>query len=625
MTLFSLVISGQTYKLTETDSAKIDFIKVENTQKSIPTMDFGFIDTNNEAGNITFGDSVSLSIKGTNVFDGYIERDNPLWRGKKYFKYHCVGKEKDLYRYFPSRSATYSGYTNAIASSMFHDYVKSKIPNYTWKFRPSTNVSNTGTSLTTYYTKGKSIGDCFDEINLMDGYYWRVDGNEVMYYKPSGISKQFTQTDIKIPNLKRDLNDKKTYVKVIGGIGYVNEKLSQTVAEYTDSFSKIQPFRKSSYNYIDRIKFKSYNASGTTTKLAIRPILVNVLGSASISSNGWNNPSNVIDENRSTYSTVDISQNGMSSMKFDLSNFKNLRGIIWKGRFVGGGECFYSVKYRASGGGEWVTYDSGVIPDFRLTWVSRPLHDFVTSSISISFTNKDASTKTLWLYGVYAFERGYNKGKICYWDNPLPNSEIDYTIKKNDDWEDWIVYDTPVNISNYDWIGLSLSENTGNGELYYTDNYDNTVSGQWFSMYSPKKPDDYHLAFEVGWGDEILYEVTGNFSRESERIPYIHKNVDIRDKDTAKKIGDGIINHYNSTKHYGKIEFKEGQENITIDSMISGTIDALGLSGKWNIGKVTHVLDKKTHFKTVVDLSKEPYNVATQIDTMARKNKLGEF
>jgi hypothetical protein len=75
--------------------------------------------------------------------------------------------------------------------------------------------------------------------------------------------------------------------------------------------------------------------------------------------------------------------------------------------------------------------------------------------------------------------------------------------------------------------------------------------------------------------------------------------------------------------YYGTLQFKDGQESITIDSYISGTIDVLGVSGKWKLGNIKHRLGSKKSFTTAVELTKEEYNVANELNMFQRKAKTG--
>jgi len=639
MVTYNISISGlsSSVQLAEDDLTKV---KLTSSVDKKPYIQFSFPDKDGTfENNVAFGDDVYLSINGKNVFYGYLENFTVDWRGRKLYNCVAIGRKKDLYRYFTDYGTVYSGNTNDIASSLINDYIPTSF-GYTFSFQPSSAISDTGIYIDAFYPNGRTVGDCLDDLIVMDGFHWDIDNTTIKYFQPSGISKTFTYSSTSFPhpnNLGKDINNRITYVRVIGDIGYVNQYSGYTSHSYSllQSQTAYNIIAKKDFQYIDRVKvYGKVNSGSKTLNVYIYPVYKNIAPDATKiydSSYSWVSTGSCTDQSFSSYDEVElVNNNGSPYIQFTFDEEKPIQSIFAyvaledsvSGTIDSTTNYYCYFEYFDSDDSVWRLGDSQIVKSIRQLSFHSPV---VTSSLRLHVTNTNSSNRDIRFYEIGMFSPGFNTTRSFVIGEPIASTS---TIISNTsaEWTDWIKFSSPVDISNYNEVAIAFG---GNGITTYYDLHPSyTDSALKYGMtpvansswtFQLSKSDIKYSAFLVGWGDKILYEASGSISRESEKIPKLIVNNNIKELNTAIAVANGILNN-TSLSFNGKIIFR-GDENIDLYHMISGSIEPLGIDDEFKVASYQHIIDSKNKFKTVVTVNVPEYDITSRVEKLIIQNQ----
>ena len=621
MVTYNISISGlsSSVQLAEDDLTKV---KLTSSVDKKPYVQFSFPDKDGTfENNVEFGDDVYLSINGKNVFYGYLENFTVDWRGRKLYNCVAIGRKKDLYRYFTDYGAVYSGNTNDIASSLINDYIPTSF-GYTFSFQPSSSISDTGIYIDAFYPNGRTVGDCLDDLIVMDGFHWDIDNTIIKYFQPSGISKTFTYSSTSYPhpnNLGKDINNNITYVRVVGDIGYVNKHQLQSAHEYTfngDVVGECFAVNKN-YPYIDRVRLYLVGGSSSTL-ITVNEILKNVASSATVYNlSSWIDTQNINDEDITTYSyrTLDSIDNE-AAIQLNWDETQNIRRIFWEGG-IGGDNYYWKIEYWNSGSTTFSTLQSGYSINLESHLISIPIQ---TSSLRLTLNYLGSSTVQAKINEISAFILGFDRSHAYAIGDELASVEYTPSGTESLGWTEWIIFEEPIPVKNYDYLAMTINSKR---HTHYST-YDIWAGGKitTSTAWNPPLSKDssiYHIAYDIGFGDKIIYEASGNISRESERIPKLIVNNNIKDLNTAIAVANGILNN-TSLSFSGKIIFR-GDENIDLYHMISGSIEPLGIDDEFKVASYQHIIDSKNKFKTVVTVNVPEYDITSRVEKLIIQNQ----
>lgn len=211
---YSINIGGTTLD----NGDKVTLIRVENNINS--KYQNAIISYNGDSPSPTINDSVSISINGTNVFNGYVSRTEKDLKGIKVWKLQCIGKTYDLWReqiddtYTHSFSNAKTGY---MISSLVSDYSDLTFP----------QSDTIGQTLTGEYDfEDMCLGDAIKKINFYDSYNFYVNGSdELIYYEPNTTQSLTVTESNLIEKSKFEQSDDEIYNRVLvkgDGVSYTD-------------------------------------------------------------------------------------------------------------------------------------------------------------------------------------------------------------------------------------------------------------------------------------------------------------------------------------------------------------------------------------------------------------------
>lgn len=679
MTTYDIIVSGSdsgdSWIYDET-TQQVQALTVTNSRSNrIQNAAFTFTDANNVCSNWSLGDSVTIKINETTQFEGYLDKYAIQWDGVRNYKWWCVGKTTDVYRYFTSSntdmgSGRLSGNTDYIASSLVHDYV----PGYTFRFRPSSNDTSTNIYMNKFDLNGRSVGKCLEDLTDIDGFSFMASGSKVIYYQPSGHNYYFNHSDVlSLNEFSESTDNKVTSVRIVGGIGNTQTTVHNYAGDIYDTvdldgyrsfwqwFRAEDDYLNSIELYINRCGADAdgfwvgiYPANSVITyqkdvKYSCVPSTI---------SGGLVTSSNCVLGRWGHASLGDwyddwIYLSGTSTHPVELTiEISFPRSIISKIYSIHNDVsttdgCFFKEQLKLK-----TSYGNKIFDSFEKTTnsdedsVARILEaNPYTEADAIIYVASSNKTCRVSLGEIMALTSYFISGVALYpsLDTAIENGRQYFsvpsgTVKNN--WTGNLTFSNPVPLAKgqYYFLGLSPSGQWdtpvyrfgGSNDAFFSDKRKHTyemANPGGFNIYVPlgKTPSSFRVsgvACKLHFGGLVTYNATGAISKEKDRYPYLLRNENITDISSAKYIGDKILDKFSDTKIVGSV-CVIGNTNINLLSGVSGSLSSLGIENtEFDVVAYKHIIDKKTGtFVTELSLNEEFYDVATETSRILQNAK----
>lgn len=219
MVLSSLDIyfkSGEATHLHYDEDSNISYLELTNSDDAY--YQTGTISLFDVPSSQIVGDKILIKINGIHQFKGYVcRRQRSIEAGRQIYTYQLVGETYDLWRYRTDSTASYSGMSGYIVSTMVSTFCTGISSNITSPY-PGTNLTEK-IDLT-----NKLVGDAIKELNNLDGYKFYISTNNVLqYYHPGDSQIAFTIVDsdfFELPPVEDADEDIVNDILVIGGTDY---------------------------------------------------------------------------------------------------------------------------------------------------------------------------------------------------------------------------------------------------------------------------------------------------------------------------------------------------------------------------------------------------------------------
>lgn len=195
MSTYEISVSGATewsIDSTSPGSGKVTDLKVVNSQtRNFQDATFSVFDI---TGEFEVGDTVNVTIDGSNEFSGYVNRVEEETYGVNKYNIQCIGKTYDLYRDIVDND-DHCSYSSMSTSDMVRDMVEHNSNYVDYEDVP---VGSGPTLQGTYNWKNYILGDAIRTLTDYDGYHFYVasDG-DLQYYENAGTQAlTVTESDL---------------------------------------------------------------------------------------------------------------------------------------------------------------------------------------------------------------------------------------------------------------------------------------------------------------------------------------------------------------------------------------------------------------------------------------------
>ena len=636
MTDIDIYISGTSWHFDE--SSGISRLSIFNQlSPNISRAIFSIRDNNYNLSAIRPGYDVNIFIDGYGLFSGYIDSISPQYIGTKTYTFLCVSRTVDLYKIYTDKDAVYSGNTNEIASQIISDY----IPQYSFNFIPSSSSNDTGVYITSFFTKGLSVGKCFENLTNLDGYFYTISGltsnivsGNVYYFDISGNIGIITDENINPSTFQINesgLGRKITAVRIYGGYGIAEEKknISRDTYFNINNFSVAQIFNRGECDALYDLRILYSASYSQNIMVSILPVLYNIAPDISeiiVSGGTLSNAAYMKDEDSGTYATFSI--NGDSGTIYlywlDASNnyylSKNIKAIrVWGENL----ETFANLKvYYIMDGDEVYISESGYV--YGGGYIIKSTQGFVASGLKLEFSLQTAN-KSVRIREVEAYSPGYSDARMKYLDFSYINDRYSKSVTLNASLA--YVFSQPItldcDLSDYQYWAIYISKLSGNDTLYIgattatTFGYKTLYPVQMGVVGMSK-----NLCLKFNLKGNIYYVSSLTSPYLGDIFPYEIYSENITHIDQAKALAERLIHGKQMNKRY-IIKLKHPSPSFNVGHFVTISSNVLDVYDTLPITSVRHELIGNNLVNTTLVLGYEDWSIEKELGKIVSdlKNK----